>query len=245
MARVLNYCVGPTEQRMSDFDPGFSHYNGGKFCTCGGKINVNTWRKAGATPFIEQTCWKTEGYIKGKMQIGFWGQWENIWFGGEENCGPYPDKQSPPVECDQEYHSYQLHYQAFDWENHNGEYGNDGDHLKDQLLHSLHQFATWQNVGYEDAKLYGSGVSSPPGVFVEDDDWLDSVTKCGHEKQWYYAGDASDPLHEFGRSEEPGYCKDLQRKYQRCMENSVGPHENKNRNACNKKHGWVCKNGNW
>ena len=83
MAKVLNYCVGPTKKRLSDFKPTISEDYGGAFCVCGERITrfSSFYRKAGATPEIEQTCWKTKGYTTNNMNIG-WGP-EDIDMGGE------------------------------------------------------------------------------------------------------------------------------------------------------------------
>jgi hypothetical protein len=35
MAKVLNYCVGPTERRLSNSKPFASGSNGGDLCRCG------------------------------------------------------------------------------------------------------------------------------------------------------------------------------------------------------------------
>ena len=55
MARILNYCVGPTEERLSDDNPDTEYGNGGALCNCGEEIKNSyfRYRKAGATPEIE------------------------------------------------------------------------------------------------------------------------------------------------------------------------------------------------
>ena len=62
------------------------------------------------TPAFERQCWRDGSVMYGGLRRG-----------GLDKCGEYPTNLSPPVLCEADWHSYELHYLNFDWQNQNGE----------------------------------------------------------------------------------------------------------------------------